>query len=256
MANISSVNRSIGNAFNYTATKWFPKTLEKARKEPVKYAAKIMVLSFISKDVINTCFYTYQSLNNKKIPKEKRSFVAANDLVLGFFNFFGQIGSFMLFEKKIIPKIQGKHFTGMLKQPDGSSVYKYSGANFAPDKLHNYTCAVISENRDALKGVKPENIKAISEDVVKKLGKGGSKYADVLAGLGIVIGALSTNALVKRTLSPLFSTPIAGWLGDKWDKKAEEKERQNASPQAKFDIEESQVLTKNPSDKKADKIKK
>jgi len=255
MANISSVNKSIGKAFNYTATKWLPKTLEKARKEPVKYAAKIMVLSFISKDVINTCFYTYQSLNNKKIPKEKRSFVAANDLVLGFFNFFGQIFSFALFEKKIIPVIEGKHFTGLLKKPDGSSVYKFSDAKFAPDRLHNYTSDVIGEKGDVLKGIKPENIKEISEDVVKKLGKGGSKYGDVLAGLGIVIGALSTNALVKRTLSPLFSTPIAGWLGNKWDKKAEERERHNASLQAQFEIEESQVLNNIPKDNRIKKDK-
>lgn len=250
---ISSINKSIGKVFDYTAVKWLPKTLEKAYKEPVKYAAKTMVLSFISKDVVNTCFYTYQSLNNEKIPKEKRSFVAANDLVLGFFNFAGQILSFRTFEKFVTPVIEGKTCTGMAKKPDGSSFYKYSKAPFSSDNILKYTSEVIKEKGAELKGIKPENIKAISEDVIKKVGVSSAKGKDIAVGLGIVISSLATNALVKRTISPLFSTPIAGWLGDKWDNK--EKKSKEPVP-ASSKIEESQVLTKNHKDKKADKIKK
>lgn len=225
MANISSIRKPIGKAFDYTAKKWFAASLEKARLEPVKYAGRTMVLSFITKDLINTCFYTYQSFNNKKIPDEKRNFVAANDLVLGFFNFGGQLLSYALFEKLVVPKIQGKKITGILKKGDEEGIYKYSKAPLSPDTIRNGVKQVYLKNKELLKDVNPDMLKDISHDIIKKLGNSKTgKCKDIITGLTVVVGALSTNALVKRTISPLFSTPIAGWLGNKWDKKAAAKQ--------------------------------
>lgn len=238
MVNISSTNiiyKPIGKFMNRTATGVLKNALEKARKEPVKYAARLLVYSFISKDFINTCVYTYQSLNNKKIPEEKRSFVAANDFVLGFFNFAGQILMQTLCEKFITPKFESR-YTGTEKFKDGTSLYKNSKAPMAPDNIDKLVKNVIKEKQAEFKNLRPENIKEISEYVIKKAGASSQRGKDITAGLAIVISSLATTALVKRTISPLFATPIAGWLGDKWDKKTAAK----ATP--KLDIVESDVL--------------
>lgn len=240
MTKISSIRKPIGKAFDYTAKNWFAKSLEKARLEPVKYAGRTMVLSFITKDLINTCIYTYQSFNNKKIPEEKRNFVAANDLVLGFFNFGGQLGSYALFETLAVPVLQGKKFTGQLKIGDTPGVNKYSNAPMSPDTIRKFTHEVINEHSDVFKNINAESIKNISADMVKKMGPNGSKCKDIIAGLTIVTGALCTTALVKRTISPLFSTPIAGWLSNKWDKKA----ATDNTKQSPLNAEPSQVLYK------------
>lgn len=228
MVNISSTNNAIykpvGKFMNHTATKWLNKTLDKARKEPAKYAARLVVLSFVSKDLINTCIYTYQSLNNKKIPEEKRSFVAANDLVLGFFNFAGQILMAKLFEKHVTPLIEGKKYTGYMKDSKEVAQYKHPGAPMSPDNINKYTREAIKEKQGELKTIKLENSDAIAEQMIKKLGGTSSKGKAVAAGLGIVVTMLATTAFIKRTVSPLFSTPIAGWLGDKWDKARAQKQ--------------------------------
>jgi len=215
MVRISStggIYKSLGKFMDHTATKWLAKPLEKAYKEPVKYAGRLLVYSFISKDFINTCVYTYQSLNNEKIPKEKRSFVAANDLVLGFFNFGGQILTQSLCEKFITPGLESR-YTG-----EKGKNYVLSKAHLSKDTLEKEAKEIIKE-----KGIKInlENTKEVIEHIIKKAGSGSQKSKDITAGLAIVISSLATTAFVKRTISPLFSTPIAGWLGDKWDKKAE-----------------------------------
>lgn len=210
----------LGSAMNYTATKWLAKPLEKAYKEPTKYAARLLVYSFISKDMINTCVYTYQSLNNEKIPKEKRSFVAANDLVLGFFNFGGQILAQSICEKFITPGLESK-YTG-----EKAKNYVRSKAHLSRDNVEKIAKDLIKEKDIKINA---EEVKEVLEHVVKKAGAGSQRGKDITAGLAIVISSLATTAFIKRTISPLFSTPIAGWLGDKWDKKAE---KADADPKA------------------------
>lgn len=248
MVNISSTNsayKPIGKFMNYMATrKWLKTTMEKAYKEPAKYTAKAVVISLVSKDVINTCVYTYQSLNNERIPKEKRSFVAANDLVLGFFNFAGQLIMAKLFEKHITPKIQSL-YTGHIKDANDVDQYTRSKAPLSPDNIHQYTQEVIKEQQAKLKDLKPEELQSISKDVIKKLGGTGSKGKDIATGIAVIVTALATTALVKRTISPLFSTPIAGWLGDKWDKKGKDKADQAKIVPVASDVIYSQNKVKN-----------
>lgn len=247
MVNISStsnVYKPIGRVMDRTAKGFLAKTLEKARKEPTKYAGKLVVLSFISKDVINTIIYTTQSLNNKKIPEDKRSFVAANDLVLGFFNFGGQILSAKLAERYLVPKLIGKNYTGHVKDDNEVDHYLYSKAKLSPDSIHN---KVIEKMK--LKGMKMDNAKEISDYAIEKLGHTKGRGKDIAAGIVIVGAALATTALVKRTISPLCSTPIAAWLGDRWDKKKKEK-----LDQAKLDMVASEVLYNHNEVKDGDKV--
>lgn len=221
---------SIGEAMNYTAKNWFAKSLENGLKHPAEYAAKMMVVSLVSKDFINCGFYTYQSLNNKKIPEDKRGFVAALDLVNGFINVGGQIATFFLVDRLLIPKLQGKLFTGVLKNPKtGAEETIRSNAPLSPDKIYEYTLKVIREKgtelSEALKAegktLQDLDAKAIARELSQKIGHAGTIGKDITTGFGIVITALATTALIKRTLTPLIATPLAGMLKDNYmDKKS------------------------------------
>lgn len=228
MVNISSTNniyKSLGSVVDKTSKgKFLANQLEKARKQPAKYAGKLIVLSFISKDVINTIIYTTQSLNNKKIPEDKRSFVAANDLILGFFNFGGQILSASLVERYLIPKITAKRYTGHIKDANEVDQYLYSKAILSPDSVEHKVVDYMN-----LKGMDMKDAKEITEKAIKKIGHASPKGKGIAEGVTILGAALATTALVKRTISPLCATPLAGLLGDKWDKDKKEKAEKLAS---------------------------
>lgn len=237
MTTISSLNKSVANGMNWTVTKTrLAKSLKAGLEHPAEYAAKMMVLSFITKDVINCGFYTYQSLHNEKIPEDKRGFVAALDFVNGVINVGGQLATFALVERMLTPWLETK-FTGVYKHPitKVETLIENSKAKLAPDLIHEDTVHVMKENVDAIKSKLKEakdckityeevanNIKIISGDVVKKVGHSGKIGKDVTTGLGIIVGALATTALVKRTLTPFISTPLAGWLNNKYNPKKQE----------------------------------
>ena len=74
--------------------------------------ATVTTLSCISKDAVNCAYYVHQSLNNKRIPDDKRNFVAGLDLANGILNVVVQsVAAFWftkninkIFDKKLAPK--------------------------------------------------------------------------------------------------------------------------------------------------------
>lgn len=254
MTIVSSINKNVGKAMNWsTSQKFIAKQLEKGYREPVKYAAKMMVASIVSKDLINTVIYVYQSYNNKEIPADKRKFIAAMDLVNGFINVFGQIASFMLIEKTLTPILQGKHYTGVVKDAKtGEEKYLYPEAPISSDNIHKLTVETLKEKEAELKkaGVDVDkamkNIKSISKKVVKEIGYNGSKGKDIATGLSLLIGALGTMALVKRTITPLVSTPLAAKLSNRWERQEKEKNEKKENDH-KLDILETEAGYQNNS---------
>lgn len=238
MTKISSFNQYVGTKMNSTAKGVFAKALEKGFQHPAEYAAKMMVVSLISKDAINCAFYTYQSLHNEKIPEDKRGFVAALDFVNGIINVGGQIAAFALVDKYLTPWLEGKLYTGVLKNPKtGTEKFMSSTRPLSPDVIYQDTLQVLKEQKtnltDALKKDTKKlnyeslekNAKKITDDIVKKIGHSGLKGKDIATGVKIVVTALATTALIKRTLTPLIATPLAGVLNDKYNppKKSEDK---------------------------------
>lgn len=231
MAMISSLNKSVGQAMNHTAKKWFAKSLEKGLQHPAEYAAKMMVFSIITKDAVNCAFYTYQSATNKKIPEDKRGFVAALDFINGIINVGGQLLSFFIVDRFLTPKLEGKLFTGILKNSKTNVENNVnSKAPLAPDRIYEDTLDVIKEKEAELKKALigkninyeqlKENTENIANDIIKKIGHSGSRGKDLKTGFGIVVGALATMALIKRTITPLISTPLADSLKDKFSPKS------------------------------------
>ena len=96
MAIIDSISRGMGKVSYWQPIK---KLGEQFAKNPEKALGNAVVTSIILKDGIGCAMYVTQSLNNKKIPDEKRKFVAALDLTNGGLMILAQIGMFLAMRK-------------------------------------------------------------------------------------------------------------------------------------------------------------
>jgi len=218
--NISSIGNTInsraGKIMGNIAERRLGKSLEKGYKDPAKFAAAMLVTSIVSKDLVGCFIYTKQSLTNEKIPEEKRGFVAAVDLMNGIVMVGGQFLVGKIIESKLTPKLESK-FTGSIKD-------KFTKVE---DLQPNGSKSILSNDNlldIAKKAAKEKNIEvnvAELEEVVKKVAK--VRRDPFITGFGILVTAIATTALTKRTLAPLISTPLAGWFKKKFmDKKKPE----------------------------------
>lgn len=194
----TTIGKPLGKAYNYTITrKWCAKTLESAAKNPAKYAIAMVIVSIVSKDLVGCYYYTKQSLNNKRIPEEKRKFVAAVDLMNGIIMVGGQILAGILFEK-ILSKILFK---------------KYFDKKLDNDILKIHAQKLVEKAKNAGENL---NLDATHKELLKQFGSDSTKYKAMKGGLGLMIAFFATTALTKRILAPLFSTPLAGWFKHKY----------------------------------------
>lgn len=252
MVKVSPIREKIGNGFNHFIKKpGMTKFLERGLKDPAGFAASMMVYSLISKDAVNCAIYTIQSYTNKEIPDEKRPFVMYNDLIQGFINVGGQFASFKIVEKLLSPKWFGKHYSGTMKdnltKEIGPLDASKENSKLHPDNIKEIIKGVLgtpSENKkknklivkiqnelktqvgDLSKVDKATLEKEVYEILSKKLTEGGKTFKSVEKGFAILVSALATTALVKRTLNPLISTPIAGALSERGARKIREKEKE------------------------------
>lgn len=219
---ISSINNSFGKTCTkFAHSKFFKEKMIQNASEPAKFAASFLVLSIVSKDLVNCFLYTSQSLNNKKIPEEKRKFVAALDLMNGIIMVGGQFLVGKIIERKMTPKLFGKAFSGIYSNPDTKKdTLLDTNKSLHSDNIHGLTEKVAME-KAAAEGVdiSKVDIKALAKSAIAKVGKGSTKYGYIEKGFGILVTALATTAFVKRVLAPLFATPLAGWFKDKYMEK-------------------------------------
>lgn len=215
------------------------KAIEKGRSNEAKFAASMLVLSIVSKDIVGGVLYTSQSWNNKKIPEEKRKFVAMVDAMNCLVMVGGQFLASKLIEKKLTPRIIKNNLTGVLYDPNDKKI-KLSENPVKP--LHESNIDALtkkvfdSKELDKLKkdyNISSEkfDIAELSKAVLKKIGPESTKGKAMVTGLGLIVTTIATTALVKRTLAPLISTPLAGWFKDKYldDKPGQAK---NAEPKS------------------------
>lgn len=187
------INSVTGKAINYSAKKLFAKQLEMAVQNPIKFATNMMVLSLVSKDAVNCAFYTYQSYNNKRIPEEKRKFVAALDLVQGFLNVGTQLLAARLIEKHLTPALFNK----------------YIGKKLITGLSGKYSKILVKKHPDL-------DAKEIQKEVKSYLGEKSAFYKIAQGGFSLIATLLATTALCKRTLVPFIATPIAGKIKEKY----------------------------------------
>ena len=232
-----TINKQVGKVFEYTTkNKFIAKSLEQGFNEPAKFAAKMFIVSIVTKDVIGCIFYTYQSLNNKRIPEEKRKFVAALDFMQGIINVGGQILIGTAIDSKFTPKLLSK-YTGIIKNKiTGTETYVNTKSPLASDNIIEITKKVLLEKAGEIKtkyGVdvnkfNVQDINSIGEQIIGRIGKDSKKFKSFETGFGILIAAIATTALTKRALNPLISTPLAGWFKENYlDKKKQKPKNQH-----------------------------
>lgn len=161
-------------------------TAEKMQ-DPKKNAAWIAglgVASIVLKDGYGCYLYVTQSLNNKKIPEDKRKFVAALDLTNGGLMMALQILmtytiSKKVFQEKMFNKLFGKMF----------------------NRQASKSMQAIMESKDHLKG----KIKGNQEFHRQFEG-----YRDsAISALGTLTTLIAATTIGKRILTPLIATPLA-----------------------------------------------
>lgn len=153
-------------------------------------AVKIATVSNLTKDGVNCIYYVTQSLNNERIPEDKRKFVAGLDLANGILNVTLQafVGKMMeeytgiFFDKKVAPKY------------------------FNQEKY-----------KEMWKGL--EN-KVKFEEFVSQMerNKGFAKN-----GLKVISALVAMQVITKRIIVPLIATPLASVFKKQFEKGEENK---------------------------------
>ena len=213
---------------------FFNRQFDKAVNDPARFVASMLVTSIVSKDMVGCVLYTYQSLHNEKIPAEKRKSVAALDLMNGFLMVFGQLLVGKIIDKKMTPKMFGKMYSGMFKNKDTGKEEVLKGVG-SKDKSRLYSDNILQTVKETIKKEgKTVDAKKVTEALKNEIGRGSPRYKLFETGFGIIVTALMTTALVKRTLVPLIATPLSAWYKTKFMDKPTDKKIE-VKPEDKFE---------------------
>ena len=181
---VQKINPIISKPFcglgNSRTFNWLAKNYE---KDPIKFVAGVSLASVVFKDSLGCYLYVKQSLNNEKIPKEKRGFVAAFDLTNGVLMIATQIATFCTVAN--------------------SKVQKF---------LFDKTLGRFFDNKAR------RNCKELIKQKNKNLGKAAFNTAfkqaemNSRAAFKLFLPLISATIIAKRMIVPFVATPIASWV--------------------------------------------
>ncbi len=182
MAPVINGRNLYNNLFNTKfMKKWLP-------DNPTKAAATLALVSTVTKDALNCYYYTTQSYHNKKIPEDKRTFVASIDLSNGLVNVIVPILSKPLIEKGS-DYLFNKHFAKLFNSQSAEAMY---------NKL------------------KSKNIDCDLKSVENILSKTSSKWAR--AGFAVIATLVASQIICKRVITPSVATPLADVIKAQFEK--------------------------------------
>ncbi len=214
MAGINPIGKAIAKATNSKPAVWLGNKFE---KNPEGALAAATVTSIVLKDGIGCVMYVTQSLNNKKIPDEKRKFVAALDLTNGVLMIAAQIAMFLAMRK-----YSGPIFEKLFKK------------SFNPENKSNIISKIRMLAAKANKDI-PKKLKVEKEyEEVKK---------DALDLFKFVVDIAAATIVGKRIIVPLIATPLA----KKVEKKMDNKKVDPAKEEPKIEKDEKEQLLENAS---------
>lgn len=183
-------------------------------KNPAQALAYGTIFSVIAKDGVGCYMYVNQSLHNKKIPEEKRKFVAAYDLTNGILMMATQVLCFFgmrKLNKTLFPKIFSKSF------------------DKAGNVLKTISTKIRKEQKDA--GLTSSRKLQIKREY-EKLKQGCFDIFSFFTELA------AATIFAKRIVVPMISTPLANKVKNKMG---------NEQPQGK---QETKTQTTVEADKK------
>lgn len=214
---ISSITSSaFGKAIKSKPVQKCCKYFEEHQTNAIAYAT---LASLVGKDGIGCYLYVTQSLHNKKIPEDKRRFVANMDLVNGILMMMSQVGFFFA-----IKKFNEPLFDKLFKKSFGSEAFK---------TLATKTRKILKEkNVLAIKEGQAPVVVPRKSELKKEHSKLREQCCDAFKNVTNIIAA---TILAKRIFVPFVSTPIAQYITNKHDEKLEAKKAlaQGANKEAK-----------------------
>lgn len=179
-------------------TNLIKKVTKEYRGNNLRFIAGVGILSIILKDGFGCYLYVKQSLNNKKIPEDKRKFVAALDLTNGGLMILSQLLAFKTISN---PKIQEKLFGWLF------------GKHFNSAAKKSYE--TILKAKDKFTKMSAKDFEAGFESF-KKNTKGT---------FGILTSLVAATILAKRVIVPFIATPLADKAKAWMDKKSSKTEK-------------------------------
>lgn len=207
---------SIGTTFGEYAAKGIGKLAkantvknicEKFKNDPIKYAGYATLASLATKDAVGCYLYVTQSLNNKKIPEDKRRFVANMDLTNGILNVVTQIGITFGLKKYYKPL-----FNKMLSKSFNKKACK--------ELITAYRKDAKATNTAVLRKLEAEKKLQKTKDTI---------YSAFEATMNIVAATI----IAKRCIVPFLSTPITQYFTNQHEKKMAAKKAANGEVETK-----------------------
>ena len=167
--------------------------------------AAVATISNLSKDAVNCYYYVTQSLNNKKIPEDKRKFVAGLDLANGILNVVTQTAM-----ATIVIKCSDKMYDKFFKK--------------------NYDEGAIKKISSGLKRISTETV----EELIS------TRRNAAKAGLKLISALVATQIICKRVIVPLIATPMATYFRKEFEKREKKNNPNGAVQQDTVSFENSQ----------------
>lgn len=161
-----------------------------------KYIDALGVASIIAKDGLGCYLYVTQSLNNKDIPDDKRSFVASLDLTNGLLMILLQILMFKTVQHKAVQTKMFDKFFGKVFDRPMEKICRWL-TKHSPD--YNDITDIIGSQR------------------------WGSFRSNVRDAFGGVTSLIAASIIGKRVLVPFIATPLAGVVEKQMIKRKAEK---------------------------------
>lgn len=198
----------VGKPFQMVANfKPMQRFCDKFETSPDKMIAYTTMASIIGKDSIGCYMYVKQSLNNEKIPEEKRSFVAALDLTNGALMIISQLIAFFTLNKASVQnKLFGKFFDKVF---DSKSVKNLITTIRNSPTISANTSVKVDKS---LVNAEIEKVKKSTKDV-----------------FGFITSLIASTTIAKRVIVPFLATPLAGWAQEKFIDK--DKNKSSKSPE-------------------------
>lgn len=165
------------------------KACDKFEITPEKAMDVTTIASIVGKDSIGCYMYVKQSLNNDKIPEEKRSFVAALDLTNGALMIAAQL---LMYKTINNPKVQKALFGKVFKKVFGEKARK---------SYYHFMRSL------------PENNSKTKADIYK----GFDTIKDQTQSIfGYLTSLIAATTIGKRIIVPFIATPMASWAKEKF----------------------------------------
>lgn len=177
VCNNKIINNCVIKPMNYAANhKWVSNICTQFRNDNIKFITGMGLTSIMLKDGLGCYMYVKQSLNNKKIPEDKRKFVAALDLANGGLMIILQLVTFLTISRD---SVQKKIFNKLFE-----TVY----------------------NRASRKGYQNLLEHKSGKEFAKVFTESHSKS---IKTLGMLTSLVAAAIIAKRVFVPFIATPLA-----------------------------------------------